>query len=299
MNALQAVSAEGVVLFGGKYSVTQFDASFSGPLFAIGEDSVQLAVGVDYRKEEYSFNGDEREAATRPVIIAAPFDDPNALDGVSRDVKAAYAEVLIPLFDMLEISGALRIDEYDGFGSTTNPKIAAKFEPVDWLLFRASYNTGFRVPTFNQIFNGRVESIFGGTLPIRAIARRLHSATNPQCQGLRPDIITRQPEVGPETSREFGGGNVYPALRATSARRSIIIISPQQHDHAADRRQQLNATGHYTRPLRSRCGGNLIEIDQNVLNAGPARLKGLESRPRQLSTSGESRLLAGLDGTTC
>jgi iron complex outermembrane receptor protein len=158
------VSAEGVVLYGGKYSVTQFDASFSGPLFGIGDDLVQLAVGVDYRKEEYSFNGDARAAAARPVIIAAPFDDGNALDGVSREVKAAYAEVLIPLFDVLEINAAIRIDEYDGFGSTTNPKIAAKFEPTDWLLFRASYNTGFRVPTFNQIFNDQAESIFGGTL---------------------------------------------------------------------------------------------------------------------------------------
>ena len=47
-----------------------------------------------------------------------------------------------------------RVDDYTGFGSTFNPKISAKFTPADWLLFRGSYNTGFRVPSFNQIFNG-------------------------------------------------------------------------------------------------------------------------------------------------
>jgi iron complex outermembrane receptor protein len=225
-DALAAVSAEGVVLYGGKYSVTQFDGSLSGPLFALGEDSVQLAVGVDYRKEKYSFNGDERAAAARPVIIAAPFDDGNALDGVSRDVKAAYAEILVPLFDMIEISGAVRIDEYDGFGSTTNPKIAAKFEPTDWLLFRGSYNTGFRVPTFNQIFNAQIESIFGGTLADpRDCPGGVIQPANPACQASAPTSST---EVIRTSGRKLRA-NMVPAWcfarRATSASRWITGIS--------------------------------------------------------------------------
>lgn len=298
-DALSAVSAEGVVLFGGKYSITQFDGSISGSLFDIGDNAVQLAVGVDYRKEEYRFNGDERAAATRPVIIAAPFDDGNALDGVSRDVKAAYAEILVPLFDMFEISGAIRIDEYEGFGSTTNPKIAAKFEPTDWLLFRGSYNTGFRVPTFNQIFNDQTESIFGGTLADpRDCPGGVIQPTNPECQGIRPDIIGGgNPNIGPETSREFGGGlvlrpsaNFSVSVDYWNIRREGTIITPTLAQLIA------NITLVEDRFIRD-SAGTLVAIDQTVLNAGSSNTEGIEVSVRGGFELGSGTLAAGLDGS--
>lgn len=298
-DALAAVSAEGVVLFGGKYSVTQFDGSISGRLFNIGDDAVQLAFGVDYRKEEYSFNGDERAAAARPVIIAAPFDDGNALEGESRDVKAAYAEILVPLFNILEISGAVRIDKYQGFGSTTNPKISVKFEPADWLLFRGSYNTGFRVPTFNQIFNDQIESIFGGTLADpRNCPGGVIQPANPACQGIRPDIINGgNPNIGPETSREFGAGlvlrpssNVSISVDYWNIRREGTIITPTL--------AQLIANLSLVEDRFVRDGaGNLVAIDQTVLNAGSSNTEGIEVSIRGGVEMGAGTLSAGLDGT--
>lgn len=298
-DALAAVSAEGVVLFGGKYSVTQFDGSISGPLFNIGDDAVQLAVGVDYRKEEYSFNGDERAASSRPVIIAAPFDDGNALDGESRDVKAAYAEILVPLFNILEISGALRIDEYQGFGSTTNPKVSVKFEPADWLLFRGSYNTGFRVPTFNQIFNDQIESIFGGTLADpRNCPGGVIQPANPACQGIRPDIINGgNPNIGPETSREFGAGlvlrpssNFSVSVDYWNIRREGTIITPTLTQLITNLSLVEN------RFIRDGAG-NLVAIDQTVLNAGSSKTEGIEVSIRGGVEVGTGTLAAGLDGT--
>ena len=41
-------------------------------------------------------------AATAPVIFLAAFDNVNALTPKKRTVKAAYAEVLVPLGDLLE-----------------------------------------------------------------------------------------------------------------------------------------------------------------------------------------------------
>src|SRR5690606_30987709 len=46
--ALDAVSAQGTALYSGKYEVKQFDASISGPLFAVWGGDVQVAAGVDY-----------------------------------------------------------------------------------------------------------------------------------------------------------------------------------------------------------------------------------------------------------
>ena len=151
---LKAVSAEGVTLYGGKYEVRQFDGSVSGELFNLPGGTVQVAVGVDYRRETYGLDAGTGGAVSSPDIFNAAFDNAFGLRSVARTVKAAYGEISIPIFSMLEITAAARIDEYSGFGSTFNPKFSAKFRPIDWLMFRGSYNTGFRVPTFNQIFNG-------------------------------------------------------------------------------------------------------------------------------------------------
>ncbi|HEX8660755.1 MAG TPA: TonB-dependent receptor plug domain-containing protein, partial [Brevundimonas sp.] len=90
---LEAVSAEGTTLYGGRYEVKQFDASLAGRLFEIWGGDIQLAVGVDYRRETYRFNGSAAAAADQPDIFNVAFDNTNALAPQNRTVKAAYAEL--------------------------------------------------------------------------------------------------------------------------------------------------------------------------------------------------------------
>src|SRR3546814_7273775 len=111
-----------------------------------------MAAGVDLRREEFRFEGDNRVNG-RPVFNA-PFDDANALENVSRDIRAVYVEVLAPVMQTLDLTLAGRYDDYSGFGSTFNPKVSFKFQPIESLLFRGAYSTGFKVPSFNQLFNG-------------------------------------------------------------------------------------------------------------------------------------------------
>ncbi|HOB14987.1 MAG TPA: TonB-dependent receptor, partial [Novosphingobium sp.] len=151
MAGLEAISAYGTTLYGGRYTVKEVDASISGPLFELPGGSVQMALGVDWRRETYAFNGSPAAAANQPVIMLAAFDNVNALIPKNRTVKAGFVEINIPLLDILEISGAVRLDDYTGFGKTTNPKVTVKFAPTQWVMFRGSYSTGFRVPSFNQI----------------------------------------------------------------------------------------------------------------------------------------------------
>jgi iron complex outermembrane receptor protein len=158
MAALAAASATGTTLYGGKYTTTTGDISASGPLFKLPAGDVMAAVGLDVRQEKYVFNGTETSAATQANIFNAPFDSINNLNGVKRDVKAVYTEVLVPITKYLEVTGAVRYDDYTGFGSTTNPKVTFRFVPNDKVLVRGSYNTGFRVPTFSQLFFGITES---------------------------------------------------------------------------------------------------------------------------------------------
>src|SRR3546814_5966116 len=144
--ALQAASARGVQLYGGESTSTIFDASFSGGLgFELPGGEVQAAVGVDMRREEYELNGPADAALGNAWVFGAPGDSQNYLPKVSRDVKAAFVELYMPIFDSLEMTIAGRHDRYDGFGGTTNPKYSFKYQPVDWLAFRGAYSTGFKV----------------------------------------------------------------------------------------------------------------------------------------------------------
>jgi len=165
MDGLKAASATGVELYGGTFTTTSGDFTASGPLFKLPAGELQAAVGLDYRKEEYEFKGDPRKnvSTADSLIFNVPFDNALATAGtLSRTVKAAFAELQVPIIKGVDLNLAGRRDDYTGFGSTTNPKVTLRIAPTDKVLFRGSYSTGFRVPTFKQQFDPSFESIYAG-----------------------------------------------------------------------------------------------------------------------------------------
>jgi iron complex outermembrane receptor protein len=302
--ALAAVSAEGVTLYGGRYQVRQFDASVSGPLFHIWGGDIQLAAGIDYRRETYEFNGSDAADATDPVIFLAAFDNINALTPKHRTVKAAYAEVLVPIIkDMLDITGAVRIDDYTGFGSTTNPKVSVKFRPFEPVLFRGSYNTGFRVPSFNQIFNGITTAPYLGS----DIADPVHcpggvptaplGSADP-CAIIRPEIGTGgNLNLGPETAEQFSAGVVITPAPLFSASLDWWSISVDNTIAELTLRQLIDNASLFPDRFIRDAGGTIIAIDRRWINAGARRTQGLEVSLRGGVEALRGRISVGLDGT--
>jgi iron complex outermembrane receptor protein len=304
--ALESVSAYGATLYGGQYEVKQFDVSLSGPLFRIWGGDVQLAVGADVRRETYEFNGSDAAAATAPVIFLAAFDNINALTPKNRTVKAAYAEMLVPILPGLEVTGAVRIDEYSGFGSTTNPKVSVKFRPIDQIMFRGSYNTGFRVPSFNQIYNGITEAPYLGSDiadPVRCPGGVPTSpvGTGTPCDQIRPNIYTGgNRQLGPETAKQLSAGVVIQPAPLFSASVDWWMINVDNTIQTLTLRQLIdNAALFEERFLREPEGtGPIFGIDQRWINAGSRRTQGLEVSLRGgHEFAGNNRVMAGLDGT--
>jgi iron complex outermembrane recepter protein len=297
--ALRAVSADGVTLYGGVYEVQQVDASLSGRLFALPAGDIRVALGVDYRRETYKFDAGSPGALASPSIFNAPFDNAFALSQVSRTVKAAYGEVLIPILRSLEVTVAGRIDEYSGFGSTFNPKVTAKFRPVDWLLFRASYNTGFRVPTFNQIFNGQVRLTNPGNTLVDPTTCPQGTTAGPQpgCAAITPDSISGGNLVlEPEKSKQYSAGVVFQPTRR-------ISFSVDYWNIAVD-----NTIGTITIPQLfaniaafpdriTRTNGIITLVDLRTGNFGSRRTAGLEFAARAGFDALGGDIGLGLDGT--
>jgi iron complex outermembrane recepter protein len=201
MALLDGARASGTSLFGGEAKLNQFDGSISGELFNLPAGAVAAAVGFDARKESFKFRND----ATTIVINGAPFD--TAINLASRSIKATYAEISIPILRSLEFTAAIRNDRYSDFGNTTNPKYTIRFNPIKEVLFRASYNEGFRAPSFFQLYS------IGGLSPLAQnindpILCATFVATNPAC-GIRVDQLSGgNPDLKPEISKQHSYGIV-------------------------------------------------------------------------------------------
>jgi len=300
--ALEAASARGVVLYGGKYTMTQFDAAATGPMFKLPAGDAMAAVGVDLRTEKYRFNGDERAAANRPVIVAAPFDDGNALTGAKRDVKAVYAELLLPVTKTFETTLAVRTDEYDGFGRTTNPKVSALWKPSSQFLMRGSYTTGFRVPTFNQLFNGASESLFTGTTlvdPATCPSGRPNT-TDPGCAFIdRAAVIINggKPDLGPEEAKMASLGFVWEPTANLSIGVDWWTIEREGTIQILTLTQLIDNYAYFPERFIRNAQGTLIGVDNRWINAGGSQTEGVELSVLGGFSAFGARWTAGLEGT--
>ncbi len=299
LDELAAASAAGVTLYGGRFTMTQLDGALSGRLFSLPAGEALAAIGVDFRRETYAFQGDRRAAAARPVIIAAPFDEGNVLADAARQVQAVYAEVMAPLRKDLELTLAVRRDHYSGFGQTTNPNLALKYQPFAPLLFRASYNTGFRVPAFNQIFNAATESLYAGRdlADPGSCPGGQPDPTQPGCAVVQPVLINGgQPTLGPETAEQLNAGVVFTPTDRFSLSLDWWRI---RRAHTIELLTLQQLADHYSvfqqRYLRD-ATGTLTAIDQRLINAGGSITEGLEISARMRGDALGGHWSAGIDG---
>jgi iron complex outermembrane receptor protein len=144
---IDKASARGASLFDGKAGLTQVDGTISGEVMKLPAGPLSAALGFEVRNETYQF--DDGSPKSRPIFNAA-FDA--TFPRVKRDITAVFGEAAVPIVKGLEATLALRTDHYSDFGNTTNPKFSLKWTPVEQLLLRASYNEGFRAPSFFQVY---------------------------------------------------------------------------------------------------------------------------------------------------
>ena len=296
---LEAVSAEGTTLYGGRYQVRQFDASVSGSLFHIWGGDVQLAAGVDYRRESYEFNGSEAAAANMPDIFNVAFDNINALTPKRRRVLAAYAEALFPILPELDIIVAGRIDDYTGFGSTTNPKVSFRFRPWEPVMFRGSYGTGFRVPTFNQIFNGTTVSPNPGNTLVDPTLCPTGNTTGPQpqCAPITPESLSGgNLGLEPETSEQYSLGVVIRPLRRFSLSVDYWSIAVDNTIGTITIPQLLANIAAFPERI-GRTNGIITTVDLRTGNFGSRRTEGIDVALRGEVDGLGGIFSAGLDGT--
>src|SRR5438105_1732794 len=207
---LQATNFVGEV-FSGKSSNQGVQGKISGEIYTLPAGPLALAGGAEARKEKL----DETPA---PVLSTGDLSgfggNIRAVSG-NRDVKAAYAELNVPVIRRVELNLAVRTDDYSDFGRTTNPKFALRFQPTSQVLLRSSYGKGFLAPSLFQLFSPRIGAVSpsGVSDPIRCPVTHDNGI---DCITQFPITFGGNPNLQPETSEQFTFGIVIEPVPAFS-----------------------------------------------------------------------------------
>lgn len=149
----------------GKSVVKFLNGKVTGSLMELGGGSLGYALGAAITKESLADIPDADQQAGN-VFGSIP----QAAVDASRDLKAVFGELSIPLMKNLEAQVAIRYDKYSGATGTvggvaikgedaskTSPKVAIKYRPSPALMLRGSYAGSFLAPSLKQMFGGQDE----------------------------------------------------------------------------------------------------------------------------------------------
>jgi iron complex outermembrane receptor protein len=197
----------------GKY--IQLEKNFNFDLVKLVDmglyEEVNVAGGLEWHEESYEVvSGDVASYTAGPLTSQGfgigsngfPGFKPNDAGVFTRRNYAAYVDLEAQVTEALLLGGALRFEDYDSFGSTTNYKISAQFHLTDDLSLRSSISSGFRAPTVGQANVSNVQTnLSGGVL----VDSALLAPTNPIAVQLGGT------ELQPEESDSYTFGGVYQA----------------------------------------------------------------------------------------
>lgn len=167
------------------------DLNYSLPVSGFASD-LNIAGGFEFREEEFDIQaGDPESFAIGPLAAASTAfptgqgfsSSSNGFGGFTQstndtqDNTAFYVDLEADVIDALTLQAAVRYEDFNTFGDTTNFKVGALFRATDTTVFRTTYSTGFHAPTTGQanVTNVTTQAVGGvlvdqGTLPLSSAA---------------------------------------------------------------------------------------------------------------------------------
>lgn len=184
-----------------KYTMEDYAVNANGSLFSLPGGEVKAAIGAEYYKGKLLNQNNFGANNLNP-----------------RTVKSVYGEVYVPIvapemgvpaIEELELTAAVRYDDYSDAGSTTNPRFGFNWYPVSGLKLFGSYGTSFRAPGLADNDPTSQAGIIPGVVTGTQIASSICSA----CQSPTYAVASLYQTIGganrdltPETSETYSFG---------------------------------------------------------------------------------------------
>ncbi len=178
---------------------------------------IPFAFGMEYRDDDFAVISDSQSAQ------AVFFDDNGAVTGFqqsnvfgsaggsakgARSYKAAFMETAVNLFDnMLELGFALRFDDYSDVGNAVSPKFSIGYRPLDTVLVRGSFSSGFRAPDLTSMYGAPAKS---AEPTVDRVACRDNPNDEVACEtNQRTVIFDSNPRLDAEDSESLSVGGIW------------------------------------------------------------------------------------------
>ena len=172
-------------------------------------DLVHFAAGTEWRREEFTIGaGDDASWTIGPYAAQGFSSGSNGFNGYRADTTAGvWDRTNIAVYGDLEFSDAgrwtlgtaLRFENFDDFGSTTNYKVSGRVKLNDVAALRGAISTGFRAPTPGQQNAFNVTTAFiGGQLTNQGVVPATSAVAMARGGG----------QLQPEKSRNYSAGVV-------------------------------------------------------------------------------------------
>lgn len=191
-------------------------------LVSLPAGGLGFAAGYQYREQDGRYQPDAQVIHSNPPVPPT--------DG-RFNVSAYYAELQVPLIANvpgaynLSMDVAARRDDYSTFGTSTTERAGLKWQPVEDLLIRGTWSTGFRAPSIRDLYAGR----FGQGIAVDDPCSNWSSSSNAElkqrCQaaGVPKSYVQQQFQIGIQSG---GNPNLDPE---TSISRTVgFVYSPSQ-----------------------------------------------------------------------
>jgi len=205
------------------------DVVFNGELgMSLKGGKVGWAAGAQYREDGFELElSDDANSGLNPcpdtpltgntgcATATGPLSFLGTLPEVDLhdDVYGVFAELSLPLSNSLQAQIAYRYEDYGGeVGSTSNPKLAVRWQAVDWLALRASVGSTFRGPLQTQLLPGAITTLQFASLAVVLPATTPGGAATVQnLSGFRPIDNFGNPQLQPEDADTLNAGLLFMA----------------------------------------------------------------------------------------
>ena len=186
--------------------VQTFNISWSGkaPFLSLPGGDTQYAIGYENRSELYAESGSGDGSGTG-------FNNGFALAANNRrHVNSVFGEVVLPVFDSLELSWAGRWDDYDvpDFKKLSN-RAAFAWDVASTIAARGSFTQGIAAP--NLFFStGNTAQLNSQVVDTRRCNAAGNNPANPVCQPVTVlQTLQGGNDLGPETADNYNLGLVW------------------------------------------------------------------------------------------
>ncbi len=178
------------------------------PLFDLPGGPLSIAIGGGLRHDGQEVPGQPGSLEGDVIGIGTTY-----IHGTDTN-EDIYAELDAPVIKGLEFNVAGRFDNYAGVGTSTNPKFGFKWQPLQEIMFRGTYSTGFRAPGPGERGNSGVTFFTGEPVdPIRCPVTGLPSDCG---SGSGFEAVAGTPTLKPEKSTNYTAGIVLTPVHEVS-----------------------------------------------------------------------------------